>query len=169
MLPENTIRVLANNLDVFKAQLQNKNQEEVAFKPSTDKWCMLEVVCHLVDEEKEDFRTRVKYVLEDPTRPLPKFDPTSWVVSRNYIGQDFIAKKEEFFTERKKSITWLKSLDSPQWDNTYPHPKLGPMSAALFLENWLAHDYIHIRQLNRLAYEYHQHNSKFDLSYAGNW
>ena len=169
MSPENTIRGLANNLDVFKAQLENIDNVAAIFKPSPDKWCMLEVLCHLVDEEKEDFCTRVQYVLEDPSKPLPNFDPTGWVESRNYMAQDFGAKAEEFFVERSKSINWLESLENPQWNNTYHHPKIGQMSAELFLANWLAHDYIHIRQLNRLAYEYHQYQSEIDLSYAGNW
>ena len=169
MNPDQVIQRLANNLYVIKAQLQNLSLDEVTFKPAPDKWSMLEVLCHLVDEEKEDFRIRVKYVLEDPTQPLPKFNPVDWVQNRNYAGQNFENKVEEFLNERTKSIEWLESLQEPQWDNTYHHPTAGPMSAKLFLANWLAHDYIHIRQLNRLAYEFHQHRSDVDLNYAGNW
>jgi len=160
---------LTQNKEVFQALLLGKTHEEYTFKPAPDKWCMLEVLCHLVDEEKEDFRTRVEYVLRDPNDPLPKIDPTEWPASRIYIGQNYEGKVAEFMTERSKSIDWLKSLVYPRWDNTYQHPKLGPMSAELFLANWLAHDYIHVRQLNRLAFEYLQHQSGIDLSYAGNF
>jgi hypothetical protein len=31
------------------------------------------------------------------------------------------------------------------------------MSAEMFLANWLAHDYLHIRQLIRLRYHYLEH------------
>ena len=79
MNPDQVIQSLANNLDVIKAQLQNLSQDEVTFKPSPDKWSILEVLCHLVDEEKEDFRIRVSYVLEDPTQQLPEFNPVDWV------------------------------------------------------------------------------------------
>lgn len=130
---------------------------------------MLEVLCHLVDEEKEDFRTRVEYVLRDPNEQLPMFDPAEWPASRNYMGQDYAAKLAEFLDERAKSIAWLESLSNPQWENAFQHPKFGPMSAEFFLANWLAHDYIHIRQLNRLAFEYLQYQSGKDLSYAGNF
>jgi len=167
MVHENIIGNLLKNKDVFKALLRGKTHEEYMFKPTSDKWCMLEVLCHLVDEEKEDFRTRVEYVLRDPNEPLPTFDPTEWPASRNYTGQDYEAKVAEFLAERQKSIEWLESFVDPKWDNTYQHPKLGSMSAELFLANWLAHDYIHIRQLNRLAFEYLQHQSGVDLSYAG--
>ena len=169
MNPDQVIQSLANNLDIFKAQLQNKSKDEVSFKPSSDKWSMLEVLCHLVDEEKEDFRIRLKYVLEDPFKPLPKFNPVDWVQSRNYEGQNFDDKVIEFLNERVKSIKWLQSLQDPQWQNTHHHSKLGHRSAFLFLANWLAHDYIHIRQLNRLAYEYHRSKSGINLNYAGNW
>ena len=163
------IKQLARNKEVFRWQLQAKTHEEYAFKPTPDKWCMLEVLCHLIDEEKEDFRTRVKYVLRDPTEQLPIFDPTTWPISRNYIGQDYELKVAEFLDERTKSIEWLESLIEPKWDNAFQHQKLGPMSAELFLANWLAHDYIHIRQLNRLAFEYLHYHSGTDLSYAGNF
>ena len=163
------ISKLSHNRDVLKAQLESKPREEHTFKPTPDKWCMLEVLCHLVDEEKEDFRTRVEYVLRDPNEELPKFDPTVWPMSRKYIDQDYELKLSEFMAERTRSIEWLESLDKPQWSNAFQHPKLGPMSAEFFLANWLAHDYIHIRQLNRLAFEYLQHQSGLDLSYAGNF
>ena len=160
---------LERNKEVFKSVLQNRSREQVVWKPTPDKWCMLEVLCHLVDEEREDFRTRVRSVLEDPDQAPPSIDPQGWVSSRKYLDQDFDMKLNEFLEERALSIAWLKSLADPKWENAYQHPKLGPMSAGLFLANWLAHDYIHIRQLNRLAYEFHQDQSGIDLSYAGNW
>ena len=158
---------LSHNGDVLKAQLESKSREEYTFKPTPDKWCMLEVLCHLVDEEREDFRTRVEYVLRDPNEQLPMFDPTKWPASRNYMGQEYVAKLAEFLDERAKSVAWMESLTNPQWSNAFQHPKLGPLSAEFFLANWLAHDFIHIRQLNRLAFEYLQQQSGTDLSYAG--
>jgi hypothetical protein len=158
---------LGQNKEVFQALLPGKTHEEYTFKPAPDKWCMLEVLCHLVDEEKDDFRTRVEYVLRDPNEQLPMFDPAEWPASRNYMGQNYEAKVAEFLAERLQSIEWLESLVYPKWDNAYQHPKIGPLSAELFLANWLAHDYIHIRQLNRLAFEYLQHHSGLNLSYAG--
>jgi DinB superfamily len=163
------IKNLAGNKEVFAAILQGKTEDEYTFKPTPDKWCMQEVLCHLVDEEKEDFRTRVEYVLRNPAEKLPTFNPVEWPKSRNYMGQDYELKRSELLAERSKSIAWLESLNNPPWHNTYQHPTLGPMSAELFLANWLAHDYIHIRQLNRLAFEYLQHQSGIALSYAGNF
>ncbi|MEN8248433.1 MAG: DinB family protein, partial [Bacteroidota bacterium] len=104
-----------------------------------------------------------------PDEQLPMFNPQKWVTERDYIGQNFEAKVKEFLDERTYSISWLNSLKDPNWQNTYHHPKLGPMTAELFLTNWLAHDHIHIRQINRLSYQFLQHQSGIDLSYAGNF
>ena len=43
---------LHDNLDVFSHMLSNKSEENYLWKPEPDKWCLLEIVCHLYDEEK---------------------------------------------------------------------------------------------------------------------
>ena len=136
---------------------------------TTNKWCLLEVVCHLYDEEREDFRTRVKCVLEDPASAPPSFDPLIWVVEREYKKQNYDQVLSSFLAERETSVEWLKSIKDPKWSNTYMHPKLGPMSAYLFLTNWLAHDYLHIKQIIKLKFDYLNHHSGERLDYAGTW
>ncbi|MBT8210267.1 MAG: DinB family protein, partial [Eudoraea sp.] len=86
-----------------------------------------------------------------------------------YMRQDFAEKLEAFLKERKQSITWLESLKAPKWENAYDHPKLGPMTARMFLTNWLAHDYFHIRQIIKIKFGYLQQQTREDLSYAGDW
>lgn len=43
------------------------------------------------------------------------------------------------------------------------------MSAKLFLTNWLAHDYLHIRQVNRMRYLYLKTQTGIPLDYAGDY
>jgi hypothetical protein len=166
---EYIIDQLEENQKSFKALLGNVNAEVVNWKPAPDKWNLLEIVCHLLDEEREDFRTRVKSVLEDPKQPLPQFDTLKWVVDHEYGKQDYYHKLLTFLAEREESVKWLRSLDQPRWDNVHRHPKLGKMSARLFLNNWLAHDYLHIRQINKNKYLYLQEHSGISLKYAGPW
>jgi hypothetical protein len=76
-----------------------------------------------------------------------------------------------FLIEREKSIEWLKNLTSPDWKATYSHPKLGEISAEKLLANWLAHDYLHIRQISYLLWSYLAKKAvpTIKLDYAGNW
>jgi len=168
-LQSHIIKNLDFNVATFAALVNGATEDEYFFKPDENSWCMLEVLCHLIDEEVEDFRTRVRMVLESPSEPLPKINPTGWVKERNYIERDFKVMVKRFMAERKISIDWLNSLKTPDWQHTHIHPKLGPVTANYFLENWLAHDYLHIRQITRLRYQYLQKISLNTLQYAGNW
>lgn len=163
------IKELERSKATFKTLLEGLSEEQYTWKQNPDKWCLLEIVCHLYDEEREDFLVRTKLVLESPELPLPKIDPIGWVKERKYIEQNYSEKLKEFLSEREKSIEWLNSLQNPKWVNAYDHPRLGMMTAKLFLSNWLAHDYLHFRQITKLKFHYLKHLSGEDLTYAGNW
>lgn len=163
------IQALKANKMVFQHLLEDVPEHYHQWKPAPDKWCLLEIICHLYDEEREDFRARVKHMLEKPTAPLVSIDPVGWVKARNYMEQDFDAKLKDFLTERAVSIQWLETLENPSWNNSCENPQLGTISANRFLANWLAHDYIHIRQILKVKFAYLNQNSNEDLSYAGNW
>lgn len=161
-------RLRANGL-VFESLLRDTPPAQRTWKPQPESWSLLEVVCHLYDEEREDFRSRLRSVLEDPSKPLPPIDPQTWVTERGYLSQDFAVKLDAFLHERVASVRWLESLVAPEWESAYPHPKFGPLTARMFLVNWLAHDYLHIRQVVRLQHQHLQATSRVSLDYAGSW
>ena len=163
------IEELARNQNVFSVLLNGISQDEYLWRWQEDKWCLLEIICHLYDEERDDFRARTKSVLKDPSKPLPPFDPIACVTERNYIEQEYYITLNKFLMERHDSIEWLESLQQPKWDNAYQHPKVGPVSATFLLNNWLAHDYLHMRQILKLRYLYTQEISGGSLDYAGKW
>ena len=160
---------LEKNLEVFKALLNIDNANLIQWRPAENKWSLLEIVCHLYDEERLDFRFRTQWTLERPGEIPPTFNPLKWVEDHDYASQNFRDTLNKFESERIKSVKWLRGLSNVSWDNAFEHPKLGTLSAAYFLNNWLAHDYLHIRQINRYKYEYFSFNSNHGLDYAGNW
>lgn len=168
-----TIQAITNQLEtnknIFKTLLNNKNEADYLWKPQPEKWCLLEIVCHLIDEEIEDFRARTNHVLETPTLEMIPISPNDWVKERNYISRNYQASVNTFLDERGKSIEWLKTKTEANWDNFFVHRVLGNMSAQLFLANWLAHDYLHMRQILRYQHQYLAETSGIDLQYAGNW
>ncbi len=160
---------LERNGVVIGSLLSGLKQPDREWKPAINKWNVLEVICHLYDEEKDDFRERVRSILKDPNEPLTPIDPAGWVEQRKYAFEDFDVKLNNFVEEREASVKWLRSLKSPKWDNAFQHPKIGAMSAQLVLENWLAHDLLHIRQILGLKYGYLKANIQNPLDYAGDW
>ena len=95
--------------------------------------------------------------------------PNDWVKEHNYVSLNYQVSVDTFLKERDKSIKWLKSKAEANWNNVFVHHVLGDMSAKLFLTNWLAHDYLHMRQILRYQYQYLAEKSGIDLQYAGNW
>ncbi len=162
-------RGLSDNKHVFKELLLGIPEEMYLWKPNPEKWCLLEIVCHLYDEERDDFRARTKHILETPAKPLPPIDPEGWVTSRNYLQQNYAEKLNGFLYEREQSVHWLHTLSNPNWGNVYDHAIFGKITAKMFLANWLAHDYLHFRQITKLKYDYLKQLSNEDLDYAGEW
>jgi hypothetical protein len=168
MNPEQIISELQRHKEVFRALLLHLPAAHVRWKPNPSQWSLLEVVCHLHDEEREDFRARVDHCLHRPEAAMTPIDPVGWVQTRDYASQNYEVVLKAFLAEREESLAWLHSLEAPAWGNVHHHPKLGAMSAGMVLANWLAHDYLHIRQILRIKHQLLA-QSGHDLSYAGEW
>lgn len=169
MLHDSIISTLADNIATYEQLLLGQPREFIYWKPDPHRWCLLEVVCHLLDEEVRDFRTRTRHILEQPDQPLPGIDPGAWVNDHAYMHQSYDNILRAFIEERQQSVAWLQAISEPNWTNVHIHPVLGPISAHKMLANWLAHDYLHFRQITRLKYDYLSVLTGESLSYAGEW
>jgi len=167
--PTPSIAALARHAGVFRSLLAGRTAAEQSFRRAPGAWNLLEIACHLFDEERDDFRTRVRHCLEGAEGQPPAIDPAGWVEQRAYAQQNYDEKLEALLDERSRSLDWLGSQPAPQWDRGFDHPRLGHMTAKLFLVNWVAHDLLHIRQIVRVTYEFHRQSRGEDLSYAGDW
>jgi hypothetical protein len=154
----------------FRALLSGVEAAQACRKPDPERWSILEVVNHLYDEEREDFRTRLDLTLHRPADPWPGIDPAGWVVARRYAERDFPSSVEAFLGERELSLQWLRGLADPAWEQIHTHPVFGALRAGDLLASWVAHDLLHLRQLIRLHYDHAMAlSSPFSGGYAGDW
>jgi hypothetical protein len=163
------IERLAANAGIFESLTKSITAGHASWKPAPQKWSILEVVNHLYDEEREDFRQRLQLVLTDPALAWPPIAPQEWVTTRGYGERDLGQSVDNFLSERQKSLAWLRSLSSPNLESRHQR-EAGSLSAGDLLASWLAHDFLHIRQLTRLHWQYLTANAKpFQTEYAGSW
>jgi hypothetical protein len=163
------IKRLSSNMEVFEGLTSGLLKEQATWKPRPEKWSIVEVINHLYDEERDDFRKRLDLMISHPGEEWPKIDPPGWAVEREYIKRDLQESLENFLNERRESLKWIGQLRDVNWQATYNHP-LGPIQAGDLMSSWLAHDYLHIRQLTRLHWEYTSHIApSFSTDYAGEW
>lgn len=160
---------LKNSTEMIRALLSNVTQAEARLKPDADSWSVLEVTCHLYDEEREDFRDHLDLILHRQNEEWQVLDPQGWVTQRKYNEQDFSEMQQKFFAEREKSLEWLQGLSSSNWETTYTS-QFGSMKAGDMLASWVAHDNLHIRQLVELRRMRIENITKpYEIGYAGDW
>ncbi len=98
------------NLELFTTQMANNavsirsltlgiSDEQAHWKPDVDSWFILEVINHLYDEEREDFREHLRFIL-NPQGEWHRISPQAWVTERGYNQRKFREMKEKLFAER---------------------------------------------------------------------
>ena len=160
---------LQNSTEMIRTLLLGVSQEEAQVKPTPESWSILEVVCHLHDIEREDFREHLDFILHRQHEEYHVIDPQAWITERKYNQQDFAEMQEKFFAERQKSLAWLQEVSDSKWDTTYTS-EYGSLSAGEMFSCWVAHDNLHLRQfveLRRARIE--RITEPFPIEYAGDW
>lgn len=160
---------LQDSTEIIRALLAGVTQQEAQIKPDEKSWSILEVVCHLYDEEREDFREHLGFILHRQQEDWHVIDPQAWVHERGYNEQDFQAMQQKFFFERNKSLDWLMENSNGDWDTLYIS-EYGSVSAGEMFASWVAHDNLHVRQLVELRrFRIEKITSPYDIRYAGEW
>lgn len=155
------------NMSVITGLYTGLAEDQLHWRPEPEKWSLLEVLCHLHDEEIDDFRTRVEYTLHRPGESWPSIHPEQWVQERKYSEWDFRETLSAWQARRSDSVKWLLGLQGANWDATYEHPQIGSLSAGDLLVSWVTHDHLHLGQITRLQLAYHREAGRpFSSRYA---
>lgn len=166
---------LVRRLAAFPATVQSLatglSEDDARWKPASQHWSILEVCCHLLDEERDDFRVRLELLLRDPDANWPPLDLKDVATRRDYNSRDMTSTLGSFATERARSVKWLNSLPAQtNWNLTKTHPSLGALSAGSLLASWAAHDALHLRQIAKRLHELAARDGgTHAVGYAGDW
>ena len=76
------IQRFQHNVLAISALVAEVDTTQARWKPAPQEWSILEVIHHLYDEEREDFRLRLDLILHHPDVPWPPIDPEGWVTAR---------------------------------------------------------------------------------------
>jgi hypothetical protein len=78
------ISQMANNAQRIRALAEGVSREQARWKPDPDSWSILEVINHMRDVEREDFRVLLDLALHRPDEARPRIAPQAWVAERRY-------------------------------------------------------------------------------------
>jgi len=113
-------------------------------RPAAGEWAPVEIVCHLRDEEVEDFGARLRAVLDRADRFAP-IDPERWAVERRYLDQRLGDVLQELLERRRSSLEFLAGIDPARLRNAM-HSSGGQLSGLDLLVAWVTHDRLHAHQ-----------------------
>lgn len=168
------IEQLAPRLAAFPsallALLDGLDDTDARCRPPNGAWSIVEIINHIADEDEEDFGTRLRMTLEDPSNAWPGIDPEAAARERNYNGRSLGESLDRFAKTRAGWVKWLCLLENPDWARAYTHPKLGDIAAGDLFAAWCDHDTLHLRQIAKRLHELvGVHTPGFSPSYAGEW
>lgn len=147
--------------------IQGVDLEMLRDREAPHRWSPLEILVHLRDEEREDFRVRAKAALAGNPE-VPPIRPQEWVTERRYNEMDPGAVFLDFAQERADSCRWLQTVNLEDWDRSITIPRAGAMRAGDFIMAWRMHDLLHLRQLSSaIALLFWRKYSSWRMEYAG--
>ena len=136
-------------------------------RPAPGEWAPVEIVCHLRDEESEDFGARLRVILEGGTRFGPN-DPEHLAVDRHYRQANPSEALAAFRARRMTSLDLLRSVGLDRLLGTAERPNGGRLSGLDLLASWVAHDRLHLQQLaGTLARLWADRWAPLQVDYAG--
>ena len=162
-------RQLALNRDRVAALARGISEDLARWKPDQESWSILEVICHLADEDEFDFPVRLQMILDKSEKTWPEIDPGRWVIEHKYSEADLFKTLNRYMGLRNEALAWLDSIENPDWDIVYEAP-FGEITAGDMFVSWVTHDLLHLRQLIELQRSYLVEQAKpYHLDYAGDW
>jgi hypothetical protein len=139
-------RELSSLPAVLAALLTNLDATAWRTRPVPTEWAPVEIVCHLRDEEVEDFGARLRVIMEGGTAFVP-IDPERWAVERRYLEDDGSRALASFRERRTASLGLLAKIDPARLSGSVEHRRFGRLSGLDILAAWVEHDRLHLTQL----------------------
>lgn len=141
------VRVMLATTAVHWLSLTETLPEELLTRaPAPGEWSALECLQHLVDTEQAVFPVRVRAFLDG--KDFPGFDPTTqgkkWTP-----GTSPRKIAEEFARLRTESLQLVAKLEPADLPRKAKHAELGPVTLEQMLNEWAAHDMMHLVQAER--------------------
>jgi hypothetical protein len=139
---------LARLPGALDALLAGLDRDAWRARPVPAEWAPVEIVCHLRDEETEDFGARVRVVF-DGGAAFARIDPARWADERRYRDADPEEALAALRERRAATLAFIGALAAApeRLLRAVPLGRAGTLSGLDLVSAWVAHDRLHLAQL----------------------
>ena len=141
-----TASTLENFPTVLHALLDNVDDALLRQRPAEGEWCVLEVIGHLIEADRDAFHYRVADIVAG-NRTITPVSPTAPVIAKGYRDWAYSDLIGAFARERAISVEFVRSLSLADLQKSADHDKYGTFTAGDFIAEWPYHDMEHLSQI----------------------
>ncbi len=143
---DSILGILSATPAVFNGFSHGADKSIWSHKPSTDEWCLKELVSHLRDTEREIHQVQIELFKEQEEPFIPRPDTSVWANQRDYLHEDCAVALKEFNEARCKTLEMLKEITDGDWKRKARHAIFGPTNFLEVVGFIAEHDRLHIHQ-----------------------
>ncbi len=123
------------------------------YKPSPDKWCILEILAHLADMEIV-LAYRVRQMLADKKPEIAPIDQDNWARNLGYMQSTPAELIALYGLNRHANLQLLRKIKIEDLSKAAYHPEFKrEMNVAEIVERMAAHGPNHLQQIEKLKKE----------------
>lgn len=141
------IDILRVNGDRWRQLAAGLDRGLLARAPAPGEWSALQCLSHAADTEAQVFATRIR-AIKDGRPELPSYDPDTQATPVT-SSSDPAAIAERLVALRRDSLALLATIAEEDLDRGSRHMELGPVTLRELLNEWAAHDLMHVVQAER--------------------
>ena len=123
------------------------------YKPSPEKWCILEILGHLVDIEIV-YAYRMRQMLADEKPVIAPMDQDAWARNLGYTKESAAELVAAYGLSRHRTVQLLRRMQPGDLEKSAFHPELkAAVTVAEMIERLAGHGPNHGAQIERLKKE----------------
>jgi hypothetical protein len=132
------------------AAVSGLSDKVLRYKPSPDKWCVLEILGHLADVEII-YGYRLRQMLADTKPVIAPLDQDAWARSLNYLDSPCSELIAFYGLARHHNLRLLRSLKDSDFSKSAYHPEMQrDFTVADLVERMGGHGAAHLQQIETL-------------------
>jgi len=128
-------------------------EKTLRYKPSPDKWCILEILGHLADMEVL-YAYRLRQMLADKDPVIAPIDQDDWARNPGYLESSAPESVALYGLNRHANLRLLRRLKAEDLRKSARHPELDHrVAVADYVQKMSRHGPNHLEQIERLKKE----------------
>jgi DinB superfamily len=147
LTPKETAELLKAAAVSIRAEVSALPAPLLAWHPAPGEWCIKEVLGHLIEAEGRGFAGRIRIILSEPEPILQVWDQDEVARARNDCEREADELLAHFSDLREAGAVLAGGLTVVDLARGGHHPKVGYLTVAALLQEWVHHDRNHLRQM----------------------